>query len=129
MEETYGAKTRHQFERRVIDGATYPEISLETEGDINHTVVSRIQATVKRVLKHLQENPKAAASIDIYKDKGHKAVCLQGNVTIIEKGEEFARIYKKFQKRFQWVRDQPWKENEAPFVKITPKTKTSWGLE
>ena len=82
-----------------------------------------------RMYKNLLENPKAAASIDIYKDKGHKAVCLQGDVTIIENGAEFARIYKKFQGRFQWVRDQPWEENEAPFVKIAPKTKTSWGLE
>ena len=82
-----------------------------------------------RMYKNLLENPKAAVSTDIYKNKGHKAVCLQGKVRIIEKGDEFSRIYKKFHERFEWVRDQPWDENEAPFIKITPFTKSSWGLE
>ena len=82
-----------------------------------------------RMYKNLLENPKAAVSIDIYKNKGHRAVCLQGNVTIIEKGEEFARIYKKFHEKFEWVRDQPWEEMEAPFIKIMPFSKSSWGLE
>jgi nitroimidazol reductase NimA-like FMN-containing flavoprotein (pyridoxamine 5'-phosphate oxidase superfamily) len=82
-----------------------------------------------RMYKNLLENPKAAVSIDIYKNKGHKAVCFQGKVVIIEKGDEFSRIYKKFHERFEWVRDQPWEENEAPFIKITPFSKSSWGLE
>jgi len=55
--------------------------------------------------------------------------CLQGKVLIIENGEEFSRIYKKFHEKFEWVQDQPWKENEAPFIKIKPFSKSSWGLE
>jgi len=82
-----------------------------------------------RMYKNLLKNPKAAVSIDIYKNKGHKAVCLQGKVLIIENGEEFSRIYKKFHEKFEWVRDQPWEENEAPFIKIIPFSKSSWGLE
>ncbi len=82
-----------------------------------------------RMYKNLLENPKAAICIDIYKNKGHQAVCLQGNVLIIEKGEEFSEIYKKFHERFEWVREQPWDENEAPFIKIIPFSKSSWGLE
>jgi len=82
-----------------------------------------------RMYKNLLENPKVALSIDIYKNNGHKAICLQGDVSIIEKGDEFSRIYKKFHERFEWVRTQPWKENEAPFIKITPNTKSSWGFE
>ncbi len=82
-----------------------------------------------RMYKNLLKNPKAAVSIDIYKNKGHKAVCLQGKVLIIENGEEFSRIYKKFHEKFEWVRDQPWDENEAPFIKIVPFSKSSWGLE
>jgi len=72
-----------------------------------------------RMYKNLLENPKAALSIDIYKNKEHKAVCVQGNVSIIENGDEFSRIYKKFHEKFEWVRSQPWEENEAPFIKIT----------
>jgi len=82
-----------------------------------------------RMYKNLLKNSKAAVSIDIYKNKGHKAVCLQGKVLIIENGEEFLRMYKKFHEKFEWVRDQPWEENEAPFIKIVPFSKSSWGLE
>ena len=82
-----------------------------------------------RMYKNLLENPKAAVSIDIYKNKDHKAVCLQGKVQIIENGDEFSRIYKKFHERFEWVQTQPWEENEAPFIKIIPFSKSSWGLE
>ena len=82
-----------------------------------------------RMFKNILENPKAAVSIDIYKNKDHKAICLQGNVLIIEKGDEFLRIYNKLNEKFAWVQDQPWKENEAPFIKITPISKSSWGLE
>jgi nitroimidazol reductase NimA-like FMN-containing flavoprotein (pyridoxamine 5'-phosphate oxidase superfamily) len=82
-----------------------------------------------RMYKNLIENPKAAVSIDIYKNKDHKAVCLQGKVIIIENGDEFSRIYKKFHEKFEWVQTQPWEENEAPFIKIIPFSKSSWGLE
>ena len=82
-----------------------------------------------RMYKNLLENPKVALAIDIYKNKDHKAVCVQGDVTIIENGDEFSRIYKNFHDRFEWVKTQPWEENEAPFIKITPITKSSWGLE
>jgi len=27
------------------------------------------------------------------------------------------------------VRKEPWKENEAPFLRIMPKHKVSWGLK
>ena len=66
--------------------------------------------------------------IDHYKPGGHKAICLQGNATIIERGEEFAQIYQLFYKKFKWVREDPWKEDEAPFLKIIPSNKTSWGM-
>ena len=82
-----------------------------------------------RMYKNLLKNPNAALSIDIYKDKSHKAVCMQGKVTIIENGKEFSKLYKKFHDRFEWVRNQPWHENEAPFIKIVPFRKSSWGLE
>jgi hypothetical protein len=66
--------------------------------------------------------------IDRYESGGHKAVCLQGKVNIVEKGDEFHTIYQLFYKKFKWVRDDPWTEKEAPFLKITPTNKTSWGL-
>lgn len=81
-----------------------------------------------RNYKNLVINPNVAISIDTYKSKDHKAVIIQGKAKIIENGEEFKKIYMVFFDKFQWVRDTPWKENEAPFVKIIPNKKTSWGL-
>ena len=81
-----------------------------------------------RTYKNLKKNPKVALVIDIYKHGDHKSICIQGNTTIIENGEKFSNIYKKFNEKFEWVRNEPWKENEAPFLEIKPITKISWGI-
>ena len=81
-----------------------------------------------RSFKNIQSNPNVAVTIDYYKSANHKAICIQGKVSIIEKGPEFKRWYEMFHERFEWVRKDPWKEGEAPFLKITPFTKSSWGL-
>ncbi|AFS80954.1 pyridoxamine 5'-phosphate oxidase-like FMN-binding protein [Candidatus Nitrosopumilus koreensis AR1] len=82
-----------------------------------------------RTYLNLKTNPNASVVIDIYKSGGHKAVLIQGKTEIIEKGEEFKKLYNKFFEKFEWVRRDPWKENEAPFLKIIPKNKISWGLD
>lgn len=81
-----------------------------------------------RAYKNVKKNPKAAISVDIYKPGGHKAVLVQGKIEIIENGSEFKNIYEKFFEKFEWVRHDPWKEGEAPFLKLIPVTKTSWGM-
>ncbi|CAD6521395.1 Pyridoxamine 5'-phosphate oxidase-like, FMN-binding domain-containing protein [metagenome] len=82
-----------------------------------------------RTFKNVKNNPRVAISIDIYESGKHKAIIIQGKAIILEKGKEFLDIYKIFEKKFAWVRNEPWKENEAPFFKIVPNTKTSWGLK
>ncbi len=77
---------------------------------------------------NLKKNNKIAISVDLYLPGQHKAVVVQGSTTFIEKGPQFKKLYEIFFKKFAWVREDPWKEEEAPFVKITPKTKISWGL-
>lgn len=81
-----------------------------------------------RTYKNIKKIPNAAIAIDIYKPGGHKAVLAQGKIQIVEKGTEFKKIYDVFFEKFEWVRRDPWKEEEAPFLKLTPTTKTSWGL-
>lgn len=81
-----------------------------------------------RAFRNIKKNTNASIVIDIYKSGQHKAVCIQGQTEIIEQGEEFQELYKIFFKKFEWVRRDPWKEKEAPFLKIIPKNKTSWGL-
>ena len=82
-----------------------------------------------RTFHNLKNNPNVAISIDIYKSGGHKAICIQGTTEIINEGDEFKKMFDMFYEKFAWVRKDPWKENEAPFLKIIPKTKVSWGLK
>ena len=68
-------------------------------------------------------------TISMYKSStSNKAVAVQGRAEIIEKGKEFQRLYDKFYIKFEWVRQDPWEEGEAPFVKVKPLHKASWGL-
>jgi uncharacterized protein len=77
---------------------------------------------------NIKHNKRVALVVDVYSSVGNSAVCVQGTAEIVEKGEEFARLYKIFHDRFEWVRYDPWKEGEAPFLKVTPINKVSWGL-
>jgi nitroimidazol reductase NimA-like FMN-containing flavoprotein (pyridoxamine 5'-phosphate oxidase superfamily) len=80
-----------------------------------------------RKLKNLRENPQAALLVD--STGTSKLLLISGRVEIIEKGEEYRRLYKLFYSRLGWVKRDPWKEGEAPFIKITPNFKTGWGLK
>lgn len=81
-----------------------------------------------RTFKNLKKNQNTALVVDIYKHGGHKAVSIQGKSTIIENGKKFQDIYAKFHEKFEWVKNEPWKENDAPFLEIVPITKASWGI-
>ncbi|TMI36611.1 pyridoxamine 5'-phosphate oxidase family protein [Candidatus Bathyarchaeota archaeon] len=79
-----------------------------------------------RKLKNLRENPQAAILVD--SGGTRKLILISGPVEIIEKGKEYQRLYKLFYSRLDWVKRDPWKEGEAPFIKITPTFKAGWGL-
>lgn len=81
-----------------------------------------------RKYDNIKQSNKVALAVDTYSIVGNKAVCIQGKAEIIERGEEFARLYKVFHHRFEWVRQDPWKEGEAPFLRVIPTSKVSWGL-
>ncbi|WP_299290623.1 pyridoxamine 5'-phosphate oxidase family protein [Nitrosopumilus sp.] len=81
-----------------------------------------------RTYENIKVNSNSGIVVDIYKHGAHKAVCVQGPVEIIENGPDFEEYYKIFYKKFEWVRKDPWKENEAPFLRINPKNKISWGI-
>jgi nitroimidazol reductase NimA-like FMN-containing flavoprotein (pyridoxamine 5'-phosphate oxidase superfamily) len=74
--------------------------------------------------RHLKENPRASLVVD--KVNPNKAIVVQGRVTVVEGGKEFDEVYAEFYKKFSWVRDDPWKPGEAPFLRVSPITKSSW---
>ena len=79
--------------------------------------------------RNLAKNKKSALVVDVYNSsKDNKAVIVQGVVEFVERGEEFQRLYSIFHEKFDWVREEPWKEGEAPFVKVKPLHKVSWGF-
>jgi len=82
-----------------------------------------------RKYKNIKANKKIALSMDIYDSSvENKAIIIQGDVDIIERGQEFKDLYQIFNTRFEWVRRDPWKEGEAPFLKIKPFKKVTWGI-
>jgi uncharacterized protein len=82
-----------------------------------------------RKYKNIKLNNKVALAIDTYSSSvENKAVIIQGIADIIEGGREFRDLFRKFNKKFEWVRKDPWKEREAPFIKIRVTNKLSWGL-
>lgn len=76
--------------------------------------------------RNLLKNRNVALAIDVYQP--NKAVVVEGEAEIIEQGKEFREVYDKFYRKFAWARATPWKEREAPFIKIKPLRKVSWGL-
>ena len=82
-----------------------------------------------RKYKNIKVNNKIAVAIDTYSSSvENKAVIIQGIADIIEGGKEFRDLYRKFNKKFEWVRKDPWKEGEAPFIKMRVTKKLSWGV-
>jgi uncharacterized protein len=80
--------------------------------------------------RNLQKNNRIAVIVDVYNTSlNNKALVVQGTAELIERGNEFKRMYKIFEKKFEWVTIDPWGEGEAPFVKVHPSKKVSWGLE
>ena len=77
---------------------------------------------------NIKNNHHTSIVIDKYVPGSHKAICVQGVVKIIESGVKFTEFYKIFFEKFQWGRNDPWKENEAPFLQIIQNHHTSWGL-
>ena len=83
-----------------------------------------------RKYRNLEKNRNAAIIVDYYKSSiANKAVLIQGTAEFIESGKEFRKLYRIFKRRFDWVRNDTWNEGEAPFIKIIPRSKVSWGLK
>ena len=76
--------------------------------------------------RNLLHNPKVALVVDAARP--NRGVMVQGHAKIFEKGPEFQSAYEIFHRKFSWVRADPWKEGEAPFIRINPSTKASWGF-
>lgn len=80
-------------------------------------------------LENIKANRNLALTVDVYSSIANKAVCVQGHPRLIESGSEFKKLYDLFYSKFDWVRQNPWKSGEAPFVEVVPYSKVSWGID
>ncbi len=79
-------------------------------------------------LFNIKKNPNVSFTVDVYKPNLKKGITVNGIVRIIENGRIYEKIYLLFYRKFEWVRNDPWKEGEAPFLEIRPYAKASWGI-
>lgn len=79
-------------------------------------------------LFNIKRNSNVSLTIDNYKPKFNKGIAINGMARIIEKGQIYNNIYLLFYRKFEWVRNDPWNEGDAPFLEIEPTTKVSWGI-
>ncbi|MDE1855721.1 MAG: pyridoxamine 5'-phosphate oxidase family protein [Candidatus Micrarchaeota archaeon] len=75
-------------------------------------------------LENIQYSNKLAIVIDVY-ERQPKSVSIQGIAEILEKGKEFQYAYKLLQERHAYYRANPFKEGEAPIIKVMPVRKSS----
>jgi PPOX class probable F420-dependent enzyme len=76
------------------------------------------------------ENLKANSKVSLVVDKYHpnKGITIQGVCVVHEKGKEYLRLLKILFAKFEYYRKNPWREGEAPILRIVPRKVTSWGL-
>jgi len=78
--------------------------------------------------KNIESNNRVALVVDRY-ERTPSAVIVQGTAELFKEGKEFSHGYKLLHERHAYYRANPFKENEAYIVKITPATKKSWGIK
>jgi len=76
--------------------------------------------------RNLRSNGRVAFVVDTFRP--NRGILVQGIARLYDGGPEFREAYTVFYKKFSWVRANPWGEGEAPFLKIEPSHKASWGL-
>ncbi len=68
-------------------------------------------------LFNIKKNPYVSLTIDIYKPTLKKGITVNGIVRIIENGQIYDKIYLLFYSKFEWVRNDPWKEGDSSFFR------------
>ncbi len=75
-------------------------------------------------LGNLRQNSKVALVVDDYHP--NRAVMVEGECEIIEKGKEYLRLLKVLFDRFEFYRKHPWGEGESPILKVRPTKAVMW---
>jgi uncharacterized protein len=78
-------------------------------------------------LKNLREDENVALVVDDYNvNKGNAGVMVEGTSEILERGKEYRRLLQLLFDRFEFYRNNPWKEGESPIIKVHPVKIIAW---
>jgi nitroimidazol reductase NimA-like FMN-containing flavoprotein (pyridoxamine 5'-phosphate oxidase superfamily) len=75
-------------------------------------------------LRNLRENRRVALVVDEYHP--NKAVMVEGECEILERGKEYLRLLQVLFDRFEYYRKNPWGEGESPILKIKLVKAVMW---
>src|SRR5580658_10787694 len=64
-----------------------------------------------RKLKNLEENKEVALVVDDYRP--NQGIMIEGRCEILERGKEYLRLLQVLYERFEYYRQNPWKEGES----------------
>lgn len=78
--------------------------------------------------QNLKSNNRISLVVDKYA-RTPLGITVQGLAEILEEGESFKYAYNLLVKRHEYHRANPFKEREAPIIKVTPLRKASWDIE
>jgi len=97
--------------------------------DSENNIIIAVDYKTKK-LANLRSNPNVAVLADEYSenDGPNRAVMIQGECTIYERGKEYLKLLKLLFDRYEFYRKNPWGEGESPILSITPRKVVSWGL-
>jgi uncharacterized protein len=80
--------------------------------------------------KNLKKNNNIALVVDVYNSSvDNKAIVITGEAEFVTTKAEFDRLYRIFSRKFEWYKLHPWSRHEGTFVKVKPRSKTSWGID
>jgi uncharacterized protein len=68
-------------------------------------------------LRNVKNNKFVSLVVDIYSPQNHKGIVICGSAQLDEKGMLFQKIFAIFFNKFDWVRNDPCREYESPFLK------------
>lgn len=87
-------------------------------------------ATDYNTLKYnnLKKNNRISLVVDTSENNRNTAVVIRGTTSFIHKGRKFEILFNRFREKFDWVKKDPWKQGEAPFIEVISNTKVSWGF-
>jgi nitroimidazol reductase NimA-like FMN-containing flavoprotein (pyridoxamine 5'-phosphate oxidase superfamily) len=75
-------------------------------------------------LKNLRQNKDVALVVDDYKPI--QGIMVEGTCEILERGKEYLRLLQVLYDRFEYYRNNPWKEGESPILKVHPTKVVFW---